>query len=325
MRSVSLMLLLLPAHGTAAPPKGLPSLAKINGLLDQARQLEGRKEYGKVPDLYAAVLAECGDPVPRHLMHVAAKAYVQTGSAQLALGKLDEAEAAYRQAIDRYGKEYADVVRQHVLRARTLVGRVAEIRSLRPDGSAKSPPAVVPPPDAAGVKTNPEPLILLTDRTDAAQEGHDETKGFEVKNFDGDEASLIRDAERRATAAGRKVLETGRRMATETRDILPGSCWDWVYAVFNRAGFPDKKRDRVFKSVKKGPYAAPGQLRPGDWMYYRNRSYGNIEHSGIFVGWINVQQQVALVLSYPGMKREEPGRYRPYELTGVWTIFRPTS
>ena len=101
--------------------------------------------------------------------------------------------------------------------------------------------------------------------------------------------------------------------------------WDWVNAVFNRAGFPEKRRARPFKSQKKGPYAEPRQLQPGDWMYYRNRSYGNIEHSGIFVGWINAPQQVALVLSYPGMQRQEPGRYRPYELTGIWSIFRPTA
>jgi hypothetical protein len=308
---------------TGAPPKPLPSLATINALLDRARDLERRKDYASVPSLYAQVLAEAGDPPPRHLIHVVAKALVHTGHANLALGDIPGSASAYRQALDRFGASYDAATRTQILRAQVLLGRVEEILRTLPDGTpvATAPPP--PPPAGASPPPGKEPLLLLTDRTDPDREGHDPAKGFEVRSFDGDEASLIRDAERNATPAGRRILETGRRMATETRDILPGSCWDWVHAVFDRAGFPMKKRDRVFKSAKKGPYADAKLLRPGDWMYDRNRSYGNIEHSGIFVGWINAPDRIALVLSYPGMQRREPGRYRPYDLTGVWTIFRP--
>ncbi len=305
----------------AAAPAPLPSLAKINGLLDQARDLERKGSWAAIPPIYAEVVKICGEPAPHHLRHVVAKALVKSGHAYLALGKLPEAHAAYRDADTRYGKEYAPVIRQWVLQARTLMVRVEEIGRM-----SGQPIAAAAPPPSAAAKPEPEPLVLVTDRGAAAT--GDETKagaqGYEVQTFDGTEDALIRAAEAKASTTGRKVLATGREMAVVKPEILPGSCWDWVNAVFTRAGFPmGKPREVVAKAPEKGPYLDPAKLRPGDWMYYRNRSYGNGVHSGIFVGWINGPSKVALVLSYPGQDRKEPGRYRPYELTGVYRITRP--
>lgn len=310
--AAALAALLLAAPPARADAGRRPSLAKINGLLDVARDAERKKDYAAAVPAYAGVLAEVGDPAPRDMEHIAAKALVQSGSALLALGRLDEAQAAYAAAVARFGGAGGDATRDHIRRARALVGRVAELRSLIKG---------TPPPSATPAGT--EPLILVTERTVAG--GGADQRGFEVKSFDGDEAALIRAAERAASADGRKVLETGRDMALVRRDILPGSCWDYIDAVYTRAGYQENHRRQPYKSVKRGPYAEVNRLQPGDWMYYVNHSFGNSEHSGIFVGWINGPGKVALVLSYPGNNRAEPGRYRPYELTSVFGILRPSA
>ena len=65
-------------------------------------------------------------------------------------------------------------------------------------------------------------------------------------------------------------------------------------------------------------------LRPGDWIYHVNHSYGDIEHSGMFVDWLDRKRHIALMLSYGGEGRRKPGRYRPYDITHTYRIIRPT-
>jgi hypothetical protein len=333
-RRVLLLLAAAACVGAAPAAKRTPSLAKVNGLLDTARELERKKDYAAAVPVYEAVLAELGDPPPRHLLHVAAKALVHGGNAHLALGHLDRAEAAYAEAVDKHGKNWQDVVRQHTVRARTLLARVAEIKRMIavPPAPGDQPAAltatvagvpVAPPDKAAPPPPTEEPLVLITERDADGNEATQGDRGFEVTNLDGDTASLLQRGERRAGKGGRKVLETGRDMTVKRREILPGSCWDYIHAVYNRAGFPERKRTQVAKMPKKGPYLPGDVLQPGDWLYYRNLSYGNIEHSAIFVEWINPRDKVALMLSYPGQSRKEPARYRPYDLSAVYTVTRP--
>ncbi len=133
-------------------------------------------------------------------------------------------------------------------------------------------------------------------------------------------------AESRATMAGRKVLVTAREMTLERREIVRGSCWDYTNAVYNRTGYPNNKTGRktVFRSSKEiGPYADATLIQPGDWLYYINHSYNDIEHSAIFVKWINLDDRTALMLSYGGEKRREPARYLPYDISHVYQIVRP--
>lgn len=137
--------------------------------------------------------------------------------------------------------------------------------------------------------------------------------------------SLIVKSERKAPEDGRKVLETGRVMTLTNKEILPGSCWDYANAVYDRAGYSWGKRENVFKSVKSGPYADVRKIRNGDWLYYVNHSYGDIEHSAIFVDWIDIDNKLALMLSYGGEKRHEPARYIIYELSSVYEITRANS
>lgn len=133
-------------------------------------------------------------------------------------------------------------------------------------------------------------------------------------------------AESRATRAGRKVLATAREMTLDRREIVRGSCWDYTNAVYNRTGYPNNKTGRktIFRSSKEnGPYADAALIQPGDWLYYINHSYNGIEHSAIFVKWINLDERTALMLSYGGEKRKEPARYLPYDISHVYQIVRP--
>lgn len=135
-------------------------------------------------------------------------------------------------------------------------------------------------------------------------------------------------AERQASEPGRRVLEIGREMTLEEREIVRGSCWDYANAVYNRAGFPNTRYSRktVFKGGRKrGPYADASLIQPGDFLYYINHSYHGVTHSAIFVGWLDYDRRRAIMLSYGGERRKEPARYRPYDLSNVYRIIRPNT
>ncbi|WP_457608241.1 hypothetical protein [Nitratifractor sp.] len=134
--------------------------------------------------------------------------------------------------------------------------------------------------------------------------------------------TLIHYAESQADPAGRRVLRMGRSMV-ESGEILRGSCWSWLDTVYSRAGFPRSRRRVLFAGALRGPYADLSLLRPGDWIYHINHSYHGIEHSGMFVAWLDRKHHKALMLSYGGEGRRRPGRYRPYDITHTYRIIRP--
>ncbi len=135
-------------------------------------------------------------------------------------------------------------------------------------------------------------------------------------------AALIRRAESSAAPAGRRVLRAARLMV-ERREIVRGSCWNWLDTAYRRAGYGPGKRRMLFRSRKAGPYADLNLLQPGDWIFHVNHSYGGIEHSGMFIAWLDRRRQRALMLSYGGENRRQPGRYRPYDITHTYQIIRP--
>lgn len=130
-------------------------------------------------------------------------------------------------------------------------------------------------------------------------------------------------AEQTATAEGRHVLQTGRRMALQDRTVFRGSCWSFATGVYGEAGFARKKRSRPFKSKSKGPYVDIDRIRAGDFLSYINYSYNRGVHSAIFVAWLDKDRAEALMLSYVGGRRARPGGYRSYRLTDVYSIIRP--
>jgi hypothetical protein len=130
-------------------------------------------------------------------------------------------------------------------------------------------------------------------------------------------------AESEAGAKAKKILQIGREMTLEKKEIVIGGCWNYVDAVYTRAGFPNERRKIVFKgSQQSGPYADREALKPGDWIYHVNHSYNDIEHSGIFVKWLDKKNAFGLLLSYRGERSKRPARYRGYDLSHVYTITR---
>jgi hypothetical protein len=133
-------------------------------------------------------------------------------------------------------------------------------------------------------------------------------------------------AEAKASQPAKKVLKVGREMTLVNKEIVRGSCWDYADTVYTRAGFSRQlpQRQTVFKGSKRsGPYADASQIKPGDFLYYINHSYGGIEHSAIFIDWEDKTKKKALMLSYGGENRRSPARYRIYDLSNVYQITRP--
>ena len=134
--------------------------------------------------------------------------------------------------------------------------------------------------------------------------------------------NLILKAEEDSSGKARDVLRETRKMVFDEQTIIKGGCWDYLDAAWTRAGVPRQLREIVFKSLKSGPYAAANQLKAGDWLYYVNYDYNNVEHSGMFIAWVNEFEKLGITLSYAGDAREEPARYRIYDLSGVYSIMR---
>lgn len=133
---------------------------------------------------------------------------------------------------------------------------------------------------------------------------------------------LIQQAEQQSTGRTQAVLAQARKMTLVKPEIIKGGCWDYLDTAWTRAGVPRQDRKVVFTGNKSGNYADPDQLQAGDWIYHINYSYHNIEHSGMFIGWVDKAQNLGLTLSYAGEKRKEPARYKVYDLSGVYQITR---
>lgn len=146
-----------------------------------------------------------------------------------------------------------------------------------------------------------------------------------TENIKPDHVTVMYYAEQNATPNGKKILQTARQMTLINREILPGSCWDYINAVFNRAGFTHKKRTYVFhENYPDGPFANHDDIQAGDWLYFINHSYHDIQHSSLFIGWVDEANSQGLMLSYGGEQRNETARYRVYDLSHVYAIIRAT-
>ncbi len=143
--------------------------------------------------------------------------------------------------------------------------------------------------------------------------------------YDEDYESLRKKGEKNASEDGRKVLEMMATMALTNNEIIVGSCWDYIHAAYDRAGYSWGQREKIFITVKAGPYADISQIKNGDWIFFVNHSYGDIEHSALFVEWIDFKTMNALMYTYGGEKRREPAHLAPYELSNVFGITRPNS
>ncbi len=133
---------------------------------------------------------------------------------------------------------------------------------------------------------------------------------------------LIYQAEQQATSAGKSVLREARILTLDKQAIIKGSCWNYLNTVFNNA---QVERDNIFTAKKDGGnYFNLNQLKAGDWIYHTNFSYHNVEHSGMFVAWVDKAKSKALMLSYAGQHRKEPARYKVYDISRTYNVKRPS-
>ena len=132
---------------------------------------------------------------------------------------------------------------------------------------------------------------------------------------------ILEHAEENASPEGKTILSTGRSMVEE-KQVVRGSCWDFTNAVYNRSGFKADSRVTPLKSKIDGPYADLSTIKAGDWLYFINYSFKEVDHSGIFVEWTDVEKNRAVVLSYVGGRKKKPGSYRIYDLKHVYYIIR---
>ncbi|XXQ68851.1 hypothetical protein ACKLNO_03045 [Neisseriaceae bacterium B1] len=151
---------------------------------------------------------------------------------------------------------------------------------------------------------------------------HTSQKSLPINQTQADYLGLILAAEQSSNGKTRQILAEARKMTLFERAIIKGGCWDYLDAAWTRAGVPRNARKIVFQGNKNGNFAAPQDLRAGDWLYHINYSYNNIEHSGMFIGWVDVSRNLGVTLSYAGSHRHEPARYRIYDLSGVYQITR---
>jgi hypothetical protein len=125
-------------------------------------------------------------------------------------------------------------------------------------------------------------------------------------------------ARERAAPGARRVLDAARAMIVDGV-VVRGSCYTWLRAVYARAA----GRSQVVYAGRPRPrFTRFEVLRPGDWVFFINHSYGNNTHSAIFVGWADRRAHVALMASYVGGNRTAPGRFSTYSLTNVYQVVR---
>jgi hypothetical protein len=179
-------------------------------------------------------------------------------------------------------------------------------------GSCTQSPAVQSPPHGA----QPQP----TDKTAAQRPAPTPRPELSYEDL---ASQKIQKAEAGAAPGGRAVLAAARQMIAEDK-VVKGACWDYANAVYARAGFGSWKKQSIpFKSRTKGPYADPRLVRAGDWLYIINHPATLATHSVIFVHWVDAARREALVVTYVGGGREDPGYYRQYDVSRIFQITRP--
>lgn len=139
-----------------------------------------------------------------------------------------------------------------------------------------------------------------------------------IKDLDG----ILKRANEKATPQGKVILSTSKSMI-DNRKIVVGSCWDYINAVYNRAHYPAGQRVTALKSKIVGPFADVSVIQPGDWLYFINHSFSEIDHSGIFIDWVDLEQKLGVIMSYRGGKHKSPATYKIYDLKNVYYIIRP--
>ncbi len=119
-----------------------------------------------------------------------------------------------------------------------------------------------------------------------------------------------------------RILDLSSSMIAN-QEIVIGGCWDYINTVYDRAGYSSNRRLTAFKSKFKGPYYNSDKIKPGDWLYFVNHSYRDIEHSAIFVRWVDKDKKIALMVNYLGENKRVPATYKEFHIDKVYNVIRP--
>jgi hypothetical protein len=141
--------------------------------------------------------------------------------------------------------------------------------------------------------------------------------------YNGDTRSTRGQSRTVTGAPGQKIVKTAERIALEEKRAVVGSCWDFINAVYNEAGYPENKRVAIFKGSRNGPYANPGELKAGDWVMHINLEFNGVEHSSIFIRWVDRGRKIAKVMDYAGQNKNQPGSYGEHTYSKIFCILRP--
>jgi len=126
-----------------------------------------------------------------------------------------------------------------------------------------------------------------------------------------------------ALPPGARVLEIARVMAEVEQQLIAGSCYTFISRVYARAGFAGRGRHKIYKTLVSGPYADPALIQAGDWIMHVNQEFGGVEHSVIFIRWLDVVGGQGLTWGYVGGMREARGTRQVHLLSQVYAIYRP--
>ncbi|MDG1427316.1 MAG: hypothetical protein P8H56_05215 [Crocinitomicaceae bacterium] len=131
------------------------------------------------------------------------------------------------------------------------------------------------------------------------------------------------DCERELSPEGLEIVRTGYEMTVTTKQLIKGSCWDFINTVYNNAGFSSSSRETIFKGKKGSDQIDVSLLQPGDWIYHINYSFQNVEHSAIFICWKDYDKKLAITLSHVGQNKSRAGQFGVYDLRSVYNVMRP--
>jgi hypothetical protein len=178
------------------------------------------------------------------------------------------------------------------------------------------------------------PVFILGCRTTGfgkidvlASQGQKAKTGTQTENFavnddlslDTLDESIVRNCKE---GGGSDAVIASSRDFINNGKTVTGSCWDYLNAVYNAAGFPEAKRIKIFNGKTEGPYCDPSLVKSGDWVMFNNLGYQGVGHSGLFIQWIDYESRTALIVDHPGLNKTSSGRYRIYDITELFGVVR---
>ena len=90
------------------------------------------------------------------------------------------------------------------------------------------------------------------------------------------------------------------------------------YRVVDQAGILPATMKAVYQNPLEGPYADPSLIQSGDWLMFRNLVGAEIDHSAIFITWLDFDRKIGLVIDYVGQDRKELCRFDEFDLAEVY-------